>query len=106
MSDLKILSISTALNSEYCSHLIDMSQVAELDIEICVLEQGPRDDSLIPNSNTFATLWILKAVAILGGILAVDKQLAVDQIVAREQQTVDKIEDRGQLMRQSPFEGR
>ena len=38
---------------------------------------------------------------ILGGILAADKQLTVDQIVGGEQETVDKIEDREQLMRQS-----
>ena len=44
---------------------------------------------------------------ILGGILAVEQQLPVDQIVDREQETVDKIEeDREQLMRQSPFAGR
>ena len=44
---------------------------------------------------------------ILGGILAVDKQLAVDQIDGGgDKETVDKIEDREHLMRQSPFSGR
>ena len=45
-------------------------------------------------------------VVILGGILAADKQVAVDQIVNGEEETVDKIENREHLMRQSTFSGR
>ena len=42
-----------------------------------------------------SALWMLNGV-ILGGILAVDKQLAVDQIDGGgDKETVDKIEDRG-----------
>ena len=46
----------------------------------------------IPNSNATLCFWMLNVV-ILGGILAVDKQVAVDQIVNGEEETVDKIED-------------
>ena len=46
----------------------------------------------IPNSNATFCFWMLNVV-ILGGILAVDKQVAVDQIVNGEEETVDKIED-------------
>ena len=59
----------------------------------------------IPNSNA-ALCFCMLNVVILGGILAVDKQVAVDQIVNGEEETVDKIEDRGHLMRQSTFSGR
>ena len=59
----------------------------------------------IPNSNA-AFCFCMLNVVILGGILAVDKQVAVDQIVNGEEETVDKIEDREHLMRQSTFSGR